>query len=77
MKLPRVVLVAWRDAVGLSDGWGQFESKDHKPRLVVSVGLVLREDKTGVSLAQSLDSKGHDDHAIFIPRCNIESVEEL
>jgi hypothetical protein len=78
MKLPRAVMVAWRDAHGISDGWGKFEAKkDHKPKLVVSIGWVLKDNKVGVSLAQSLDSDKHDDNTIFIPRCNIESVEDL
>ena len=63
-----VVVVTWGDAHALSDSWGKFESKDHKPRQVVSVGFVLREDKVGISICQSCDTEKHDDHGTVRPR---------
>ena len=76
-KTRRIVKVAWGDAHALSDGWGKFESKDHKPRKVVSVGFVLLDNDIGVSITQSVDTENHDDHSLFIPRCNVISMEEL
>ena len=73
----RLVRVIWGDAHGLSDSWGKFEKKDHKPRIVQSVGFVLLEDEVGISIAQSVDTEKNDDHAIFIPAAMVQKVEEL
>ena len=73
----RLVVVTWGDAHALSDSWGKFESKDHKPRKVVSVGFVLREDKVGISICQSYDTEKHDDHALFVPAGMIQKVEDI
>jgi len=76
-KTKRIVKVTWGDAHAISDGWGKFEGKDHHPRKVVTVGFVLRDDKVGLSVAQSVDTENHDDHCLFIPRCNVQNVEDL
>ena len=73
----RLVVVTWGDAHALSDSWGKFESKDHKPRRVVSVGFVLREDNVGISICQSYDTEKHDDHALFIPAGMVQKVEDI
>jgi hypothetical protein len=76
-KLTKIVVVIWNDAHALSDSWGKFEVKDHKPREVHSVGYVLKSDDVGVSIAQSWDSQCNDDHALFVPRGMVVSEELL
>lgn len=73
----RCVIVEWHDAHALGDAWGMFEKKDHKPRLITSVGWVLVDDAVGLSITQSIDTLGHDDHGLFIPRCNVKTVQEI
>ncbi len=76
-KAKRCVIVEWIDAHALGDSWGMFEKKDHKPRPVRSVGWVLHEDGVGISIAQSVDSVGHDDHGLFVPAVNITKIREI
>ena len=76
-KTKHIVKVTWGDAHALGDSWGKFEPKDHKTRRVASVGFVLQDDEVGISITQSVDTENHDDHGLFIPRCNIEKVEDL
>ena len=76
-KLRRCVIVEWIDAHALGDSWGKFEKKDHKPRPVTSVGFVLRDDEVGISITQSVDTEGHDDHGLFVPSVNITSIREI
>lgn len=76
-KLSRCVIVEWIDAHALGDSWGRFEKKDHKPRPVTSIGWVLMDDQVGISITQSVDSQGHDDHGLFIPSVNITSIREI
>jgi hypothetical protein len=78
MKKPkRIFKVVWGDAHALSEAWGKFEVKDHKPRKVVSVGFLLRHDDIGISLTQSYDSQANDDHGLFIPTSCIIDIEEF
>ena len=76
-KAKRCVIVEWIDAHALGDAWGMFEEKDHRPRPVTSIGFVLKDDKVGISITQSIDSQGHDDHGLFVPRCNVVNVQEI
>ena len=73
----RVVVVVWDDAHAISDAWGKFEPKDHKPRRIHSVGYLVRQDKIGISMVQSFDTEKNDDHGLFVPACNIVSVTNL
>ena len=72
----RPAVVNDRGRVGDWEG-DTVESKDHKPRRVVSVGFVLREDKVGISICQSYDTEKHDDHALFIPAGMIQKIEDI
>lgn len=75
----RVFTVVWGDAHGGQEGWGDFnKKKDHAPRKVLSVGIVLVDDALGVTLAQSKDNRtGQYDHTIFIPRENIQEITDV
>lgn len=79
-KRQSICVVTWNDAHGgeASDGWHQWQpKKHHRPRKILSVGIVLREDKLGITLAQNKDrSAGVIDHTIFIPTgCIVEIME--
>lgn len=76
-KLSRCIIVCWIDAHALGDTWGRFENKDHKPRPVTSVGYVLQDNEVGISICQSVDADGHDDHGLFIPSVNVTSIREI
>ena len=75
----RVACVVWDDAHGGLNGWGSFEAKkDHKPRVILSVGIVLRDDEVGITLAQSKDQRARNyDNTIFVPRVCITEVTDV
>ncbi len=78
-KRQRICVVVWDDAHGCQEGWGDWEPKeDHRPRKIISVGIVLRDDDAGMSLAQNKDRRAHKyDHVIFIPRVCIQEVTDV
>ena len=67
MAKPTVVCVVWMDAHGDT---AMFDETDvqHKPYKFTSVGLLIRSDEVGVSLAREIgDDNRYRDHE-FIPR---------
>ena len=78
-----VCTVVWNDAhpgngVG-HDSWAEWTAKkDHKPRRILSVGIVLKNDKKGITLAQTKDRHSRRyDHTIFIPAGTIVEVIDV
>lgn len=67
--------VTWGDAHGAFVQWTR-KPKPQKPKKVISVGICIQDDEVGMTLVQSVSGPCVDS-GIFIPRCNIEEIEEL
>ena len=74
-KPKRILRVTWGDAHGCFPHWRSKPPKQ-KPRRMVSVGACLQDDEVGITLVQSWDKSLVAD-GIFIPRANVQEVEEL
>ena len=73
------VLVEWVDAHADAQGWTDQADLDPEPRIITTVGLVLRNVKPRhLTLAQSVDV-GADtvDSVLSIPTANIVKVVRL
>lgn len=71
--MPEVYVVVWDDAHGSS---AMFDENDleHRPYRFTSLGLLVRSDDIGVSLAGELGDDGRYRDHTFIPRLMV--VEE-
>ena len=71
--MPEVYVVVWDDAHGNSS---MFDANDveHKPYRFTSIGLKVRSDEVGVSLAGELGDDGRYRDHTFIPRLMV--IEE-
>lgn len=71
------VLVEWVDAHSDAHGWTEQDELDPEPRIVVSVGMVLRNVKPNhLTVAQSMDD-GVVDSVLSIPTSCIKRVVRL
>lgn len=60
--MPDYVIVIWADAHAVTDAWTAIDQLDDEECLVTSIGLLLRDAKSGhVVLAQS---KIHDEETV-------------
>ena len=74
----RIVTVVWDDAHGANVGWDEWDPKEHRARKILSVGIVLKDDAHGISLAQNMDRHARKfDHVIFIPQACIVEVTDV
>jgi hypothetical protein len=65
------VEVIWTDAHGGDAGW-EVEGSPHKPRLIRSVGMLVRNNRAGVTLVLSRDKASDTVGAyVFIPAANV------
>lgn len=71
------VKVVWKDHFSqeLKSGWG--EDLDITPVLVTSVGVVVKENKEVVTLAQNLSDGGHRGNTMNILKALIKSRKTL
>jgi hypothetical protein len=82
-KRQSVVTVVWLDAHPGnntdSGSWGDWSAKkDHRGRKILSVGIVLKDTKAGITLAQSKDRHARKyDHTLFIPAGCIVEVTDV
>jgi hypothetical protein len=72
-------MVVWDDAHGCEEGWQTWQPKEHhQPRKILTVGIVLKDDDTGMALAQNKDRRARRyDHIIFVPRACIQEVTDV
>lgn len=75
MKI-KLRIVTWGDAWGLNS-WADHEDDDHKPMQVVSAGILIREDETGIALSRGNDEVGRHAGVFFIPRGMIQKVKRI
>ena len=77
MKQPNLplVLVEWNDAVVFADSPVTLAdvSTQHRPEVVHTLGWVLRDDETGISLANEFYDDTYRGRS-FIPRVMIRAV---
>lgn len=73
----RVVCVAWNDAHGNTFTTYEAHEIPHAPAVVRTYGLLLREDETGVSIANEVFETGGYRGVTFIPKGMIKSIEDV
>lgn len=73
-----LIVVDWEDAWATS-GWARAEAagKEHMPLPVKSVGFLIKQDKTGVSLAGGYDANGNPAGQHFIPAAMIRKIKKV
>lgn len=70
------VVITWDDAHGGDNGWHPASDLHHKPERVTSVGFLHKSDTKGVTIVMSRVGRSVGGY-LFVPRCNIVSIEEL
>lgn len=74
----RLVKVTWRDACTHHDGWCTWESLERMDlSTVVSVGVLVRETKEMLVLAQALGGRSQLQAVTCIPRASVITVDDL
>lgn len=76
MENRRIIVVTWLDAHGDSIMFTE-EDMEHKPYKFISIGLLVRSDDVGVSLAREIGEDGRFRDHEFIPRKMIVDEYEL
>lgn len=66
-KQPTLAACRWEDAHG-SDGTIFDHEVDHRPYVFTTVGILIRSDEVGVSLASEVGQDGKYRDVTFIPR---------
>lgn len=81
MKIKRrLIIVHWLDIVhGYYDGWcdAKKKAKNFKPALMRSVGWLVKEKKTHLTLCQNLCKDGDGFSLVTIPRGCITNIRRL
>jgi hypothetical protein len=73
-----LVVVTWNDAHADAEFHDKASlAKEHVPRRVQSVGILVTRDKKGITLARDFDDAGEYDGRIFIPRGMVVKVRKL
>jgi hypothetical protein len=62
--------VVWTDAVSFGGTSGQYDahSTPHYPLVMFTVGLILRSDEKGISMAKEISADADLRGCLFIPR---------
>lgn len=73
-----LIIVDWDDAWATS-GWARLDAaaQDHRPLPVKSVGFLIKQDKTGVSIAGGFDVNGNPAGQHFIPKGMITKITKV
>lgn len=51
-----IVRIDWKDHWSSNEGWTDPADVRHKPFLCVTVGMVAKEDRQGITLTQNMDT---------------------
>lgn len=74
---PKLVLIKWKDSVGLTEGWEFFDDTEPlEPYICYSVGFLLDDNKDYKTLCANVNSKQVIGR-ITIPACSIIAYREL
>lgn len=76
MKKHHAYVVKWRDSSSLR-GWTDMDHKQHSVSLITSVGWLVRETKTELTIATCISDHGSTRDAVTIPREAITRVTRL
>jgi len=70
MRKFHVGMIVWTDAVSFGGERGQYDAHatPHHSLLMFSAGLILKSDKTGVSIAREISADADLRGVMFIPR---------
>ena len=72
------VVIEWIDAHGGDNGWTDPGELKHRPRKMVTAGLLFKNDEHGVTVVLSRDTdSGAIGGYIFIPAVNISTVRPI
>lgn len=75
MKKLKIIEVDWIDAAG-PDGW--VSRRGGKVGKMKSVGIVIGEDKKGITITHSVCQNHGEAHApITIPKCSIKKMRTV
>jgi hypothetical protein len=73
-----LVQLDWLDACSGDPSWTHRDEVDHGPSHVCSVGLLVKRDGTGFTLAQSHNLENdHVDATLFVPQANVTGFHVL
>jgi hypothetical protein len=65
----RILIVTWNDSCSLRNGWKDTaEVAAMSPCSIESIGFVVSDTKSHVTLASSLDDQGHAEGEMCIPK---------
>lgn len=76
LEANEIVGVRWFDSCGLG-GWMKLDEIDGMPSDILTVGLVIYNNKVALTVAQSVDTSDGVDNWITVPWANITSVDVL
>lgn len=73
----RVICVTWNDAHG--NVYAVYEAHEipHAPAVVRTFGVLIREDATGVTIANEIFEGGSCRGVTFIPRGMVKAIEDV
>ena len=78
LKRGTPVIVKWRDAHGGDEGWLSTVGKHHtRGCKVLTVGVLLKDSKHGLTIALSTSNSNLWSAYIFIPHVNITSIKRV
>lgn len=72
-----LVMVKWVDSA-FAHGWTLKETaRKHTVSAIVSVGILLHEDREKITIMQSVSDKDDAGDGITIPKCSIKKIWRL
>lgn len=77
MTPTRVVCVTWTDAHGNAMSIYEAHEIPHAPALVRTYGVLLRDDETGVTIANEVFEAGSFRGVTFIPRGMVQEMRDV
>jgi hypothetical protein len=75
-QAPPILFLSWWDAQTV-DGWTEPDHFNHRAMLVFSVGWLVKETETEITITSCRSSAGELRYALTIPKCCITSHKIL
>lgn len=71
-----ILRVTWNDHWSGQHRWSAPEEVEHKPKLCVTVGINIKEDKDGITLAQNMGTEMQfADTTYVMKNCIVQSTK--
>ena len=77
MRRPPMVLLIWMDACADSGDWLYPTDIEHELVPIHSVGYLVKQTDTSVTIAQSIDHEGKSGERLTVPSDCIQDVQHL